>query len=223
MNYFNPSDLTYEFKDFIGIYSNAFTSEECDNIIKKFDFYEKKGFVYDRPTQRLFLDDKSLDVSSFSELTWDDDFIECFHQRFYDYIYPIYNNKYGILQQTQKHRSKYVKIQKTFPCQGYHLWHCETSSNINNRILSWILYLNDVEEGGETEFLYQSLRVSPKKGTFILFPSYFTHTHRGNPPLSGEKYVATGWLEYIFTDELQGSPIIEKPNNKNATKKINYI
>jgi len=56
--------------------------------------------------------------------------------------------------------------------------------------------LNDVKEGGETEFLYQSVRVSPKKGTLVIWPAAFTHVHRGNPPLSGTKYIMTSWLEY---------------------------
>ena len=58
------------------------------------------------------------------------------------------------------------------------------------------MYLNDVEEGGETEFLYQSRRVKPKRGRLAIWPAQFTHMHRGNPPLSGDKYVITGWVEY---------------------------
>jgi hypothetical protein len=59
-----------------------------------------------------------------------------------------------------------------------------------------IIYLNDVEDGGETEFIYQSTRVKPKKGTVVIAPSSFTHTHRGNPPLNGEKYIFTSWIEF---------------------------
>ena len=61
---------------------------------------------------------------------------------------------------------------------------------------AYILYLNDVPEGGETEFLYQRLRVSPKEGTLVIFPASYTHTHRGNPPLRGSKYIMTGWIEF---------------------------
>jgi hypothetical protein len=57
-----------------------------------------------------------------------------------------------------------------------------------------MVYLNDIVEGGETEFLHQRKRIKPKKGTVLLFPPYFTHTHRGNPPLSNEKYAITGWM-----------------------------
>jgi hypothetical protein len=57
-----------------------------------------------------------------------------------------------------------------------------------------MVYLNDVLDGGETEFLYQSRRVKPREGRVVIFPVQWTHTHRGNPPLSGEKYIATSWL-----------------------------
>ena len=66
----------------------------------------------------------------------------------------------------------------------------------SHRLALVLLYLNDVAEGGETEFLYQSLRIKPKKGTVIICPTDFTHTHRGNPPLSKTKYIATGWVEF---------------------------
>jgi hypothetical protein len=58
-------------------------------------------------------------------------------------------------------------------------------------------YLNDVEEGGETEFLYQKKRVKPVKNRVVVWPAGFTHTHRGNPPLSNAKYIITGWVEWI--------------------------
>ena len=65
----------------------------------------------------------------------------------------------------------------------------------SRRIIVVSLFLNTVEEGGETEFLYQQKRVSAVQGSMILFPSTWTHVHRGNPPLSGNKYIATTWLE----------------------------
>ena len=88
------------------------------------------------------------------------------------------------------------KIQKTIPGEGYHVWHCEHGAlPLGSRIALVMLYLNDVEEGGETEWLYQSRRVKPRTGTMVICPSGFTHTHRGNPPLSGDKYIATGWYQ----------------------------
>lgn len=196
---FDISKFKYEFKDFIGIYENAFTDKECKDVINHFEDYHKCGYTYGRSflTQN---DDLSLDLDIGLH------FINSFHERFYNYIYPIYNIQYPTLQNLRKHGPKYIKIQKTLPTQGYHIWHCEhdASDYGKDRVLSWILYLNDVEEGGETEFLYQSLRFKPKTGTFVIFPAHFTHTHRGNPPLSGVKYIATGWIEFLYTSEPQG-------------------
>ena len=90
-----------------------------------------------------------------------------------------------------------VKLQKTEPGGGYHVWHSERTAGFLSgqlRELAYTIYLNDVDEGGETEFLMQHRRVQPKKGLLLIWPAYFTHKHRGNPPLKGEKYIATGWI-----------------------------
>jgi hypothetical protein len=89
-----------------------------------------------------------------------------------------------------------IKIQKTIPGQGYHLWHVEHSPGLVNtkRFLVYTIYLNDVDDGGETEFLHFSRRVKPKKGRIVIWPASFPYVHRGNPPLKGEKYIVTSWL-----------------------------
>ena len=55
-------------------------------------------------------------------------------------------------------------------------------------------YLQAPSEGGETEFLYQSKRIDPVVGRTLIWPPGFTHKHRGNPPLKGEKFYITGWM-----------------------------
>jgi hypothetical protein len=107
-----------------------------------------------------------------------------------------YINDFAVLKNSQ-FRSSCIKVQKTKVGGGYMEWHCEKSSHeVSNRILVWTAYLNDLPEGeGETEFLYQHKRFRPKKGTVVIFPADFTHTHRGNPPLTTTKYIATAWYE----------------------------
>lgn len=109
----------------------------------------------------------------------------------------LYMEKFPVIQQYDL-TSYYLNVQKTKAGEGYHIWHPESDggSSSTKRVLVSMIYLNDVEEGGETEFLYQHKRFKPKKGTVLIWPAYFTHTHRGNPPLSGDKYIVTSWIEH---------------------------
>ena len=91
------------------------------------------------------------------------------------------------------------KWQRTDIGGGFHKWHYENTLD-KKRELTWTLYLNDVEEGGETEFLYQHTRRKAEKGLFTIFPANWTHTHRGNPPISNEKYIGTGWYLWKFNE-----------------------
>jgi hypothetical protein len=65
---------------------------------------------------------------------------------------------------------------------------------MESRAFVWSVYLNDVKEGGETEFLHFSKRVKPKKGRIVIWPAGFPYLHRGNPPISNEKYLLTSWM-----------------------------
>ena len=65
-------------------------------------------------------------------------------------------------------------------------------------------YLNDVEEGGGTSFYYQNKTVTPKRGTLVIAPASFTHTHRGEVPVSNDKYILTSWVMYRTREELYG-------------------
>jgi len=99
-----------------------------------------------------------------------------------------------------------AKMQKTPIGGGYSVWHSEHGGgNSAARSLVWMIYLNDVHEGGDTEFLYQHMKVQPKQGTLVIWPAGITHPHRGNPPYSNEKYVLTGWFEVAPSEAtLQG-------------------
>ena len=96
---------------------------------------------------------------------------------------------------------------------GYHHWHSEhyphpadPAQRSLHRVLLWLLYLNDIEEGGETEFFYQDSKVKPKKGSLILAPCGFTHTHRGCVPQSSDKYVLASWVMYLNAGQMYQRP-----------------
>ena len=83
------------------------------------------------------------------------------------------------------------------PEQGFHRWHSDwglAKPETITRMLVGMVYLNDVEKGGETEFYHQKVKIKPTQGTLLVWPTYFTHTHRGNKPISNTKYVVNQWF-----------------------------
>ncbi len=90
---------------------------------------------------------------------------------------------------------------------GYPYWHCElypkdASADTLHRTLLWTLYLNEGFEQGETEFLYQQRKIAPRTGSLLIAPTAFTHTHRGNRPMGGDKYIATSWILFQRAEQL---------------------
>jgi hypothetical protein len=91
------------------------------------------------------------------------------------------------------------KYQKGIGNYGY--WHSEIfpevgQNNALHRVLLFLIYLNDVEEGGETDFYYQNKSIKPTAGTIVIAPCGFTHTHRGNVPVTSDKYILTSWVQF---------------------------
>lgn len=93
-----------------------------------------------------------------------------------------------------------IKIQHYKPTEGYTAYHTERGSNIKpacDRHLVFMTYLNDVTDGGETEFYHQDLKVKPQKGLTLIWPADWTHTHRGVISPTQNKYIITGWFNYV--------------------------
>jgi len=93
---------------------------------------------------------------------------------------------------------------------GYPYWHCElypkdASAETLHRTLLWTVYLNEGFEAGETEFHYQQRLVAPRTGALLIAPAAFTHTHRGNRPRGGDKYIATSWVLFQRAEALYRS------------------
>lgn len=91
-------------------------------------------------------------------------------------------------------------IQKYEAGGGFKAWHFERMNAIQPTVarhLVFMTYLNDVDEKGETEFYYQKTLVKPKKGLTLIWPADWTHTHRGIPSETQEKYIISGWLNFI--------------------------
>jgi len=89
-----------------------------------------------------------------------------------------------------------MQIQKYEKNVGKYVYHEDSRCNFTDRKsrkLTFLWYLNDVHEGGETEF-WSKYSIKPEAGKLVLFPACWTFPHRGNVPISNDKYIITGWL-----------------------------
>ena len=79
---------------------------------------------------------------------------------------------------------------------GYHYFHEDNGNQAPHTFRSHVVmfYLNDVLEGGETEFHNQKVKVKPEKGKVVIFPTYWTHLHKGHIPISNDKYICNFWI-----------------------------
>ena len=186
--------------NFIGVYDNYITKAECNKAIKLYEYQNKFNNTINR------LDAENVDVltkqdqqyfakTSNINIWWEE--LKSLIVNF-DLAWNHYIKNVGAKEAYGQEQFFYtnLKIQKTLLTEGYHVWHLEHAKGFENepRAFVFSIYLNDVEEGGETEFLNFSKRVKPKAGRIVIWPAAFPYVHRGNPPLSGEKYILTSWM-----------------------------
>ena len=190
-------------ENFVLEMEGALSPEFCEDAITYFENMHSGGFSVDRnindnsPNHTVNDNSVFLHNDCVVRLDGTRELSSAFLDVMWKKVYPEYANKFSILQEMENHNIFLLKLQRTEIGGGYHVWHNECGSREKcNRILTFIAYLNDVEEGGETEFLYYPKRIKPEQGKIILFPGALTHTHRGNPPISNTKYIITGWVEF---------------------------
>ena len=187
--------------DFIGMYENVYPDGFCNHMISEFERLLNNGSCGNRQDEEgttktrkednfYFLNLRNHVLSSFNDVSVMKIFMNGLQNCFDEYT-----DQFDILKELNL-KCTSVKMQKTNPGAGYHVWHCEQGNDESaNRSLVYSLYLNDITEAGETEFLYQKLRIPPKENCMILWPAGFTHPHRGNV-VHGDKskYIITGWF-----------------------------
>lgn len=171
----------------------------CDDIIEWFENEAKTTdgcltcngenfYNYDRKksTDAKLQDNKELCDRYFSQLK------KITNKYIQEYHFCNENSAFAIIQS--------INVQKYKPAEGFFAWHSERASRFepdSSRHLVFMTYLNDVTDGGETEFYYQQVKMKPKKGLTLIWPADWTHTHRGISSPTQEKYIVTGWYNYV--------------------------
>jgi hypothetical protein len=185
-------------ENFVRHYDAVVPIELCQASVQYFEQMSAAGFGVVRNEARVRKDDEAVHVARDESLKLSAS--KNLSNALFEILPSVvkeYTEEFSVLETVGDFSIFDFKIQKTKIGGGYHVWHFESDSRRQGgRVLVYTIYLNDVEEGGETEFLYHPLRIKPKQGSVLIFPAGFTHTHRGNPPISNEKYIITGWLEF---------------------------
>lgn len=172
---------------FIAIYPDIIGRDVCEEIIGKFEADPR------RQPSHLFADgNPNLRSGTLLKIgsreNWKDIkklLLEKFHECLQDYVRQ-FNSLERILREDCE-ISGFV-IERIDPGQGFN-WHIDSGPmNSYDRFLSVLIYLNDIDEGGQTEFRFQDFKYTPRAGSLLMFPPYWTHIHRGAPPVSKTKY-----------------------------------
>ena len=88
-------------------------------------------------------------------------------------------------------------IQKYSRGDHFALLHSErTTLDTLHRLFAWMTYLNDVDDGGQTNFSHYEIKIKPETGKTLIWPAEWTHAHTGEVLKSGTKYIVTGWIQF---------------------------
>lgn len=212
MNVFNRSKTKFITNDYIEIYDNIITGDNCDSLIDKFESskdIQVSGKVSDCDTSSKILSrvKESTEITINTKLLKD--------PQWNSTLEPLFN---GLYKSLKKYRKKYTRMiknniagidgidmwqlseginfQKFEPTQGYKVWHCENANEFTcNRVLTWMVYLNDVPDGG-TDFLNQGVTLDARLGRCVIWPPYWTHFHKSQVSPTTTKYLITGWMSF---------------------------
>ena len=198
----NEKITKFEFNDFIGVWEGFVPKPFCEKIVSYFDNVLENNsngtdaVEFAKGEEQYVSSMNRKDISMM--LNYADATLSYQTNQFLKSCLMHYIDEYSQLKPVGL-LSTDLKIQKTSPGGGYHMWHYENAAASHaQRELTWMVYLNDIPDGeGETEFLYQRRRIKPTMGTVVIWPAGMTHVHKGNTVFTTDKYIMTGW--YIKT------------------------
>ena len=207
-----------EVTDFIEIYQSI--GVDCDSIIDWFNNNENRhglGIIY-RDTDVL-VDVETKDTTdiclSLAQVKNDKQISEVFYSLFANVsrAFKQYIKKYNILEDINIEIDDSFNVQYYKKGQHFKKFHFESSGAVHRkRILTWMMYLNDVSNGGNTVFPYYDYAIQPIKGHILIWPAEFTHTHFGDVVID-EKYIVTGWFNLIEKNQFfMERPKVSKDN-----------
>ena len=176
-------------QEFFSVYRKALSSQTCRQIIDRFEASPDKqpGRVGDGSPEGSV----NPDIKQTTELILDgrpewEDVMELLRESLRLQL-PEYLKRWGAAIKVELY-PEVMRIQKYTP-GGFFDWHSDNVGGAVRRMITVIWYLNTVEEGGETEYVWQRTKIKPEEGSLLLCPVGWTYFHRGAPPISSDKYI----------------------------------
>jgi hypothetical protein len=195
--------------DFVLVKDNVFTNEFCDELV---EFFENNP-EYRHIGQSMGGLNKDIKDTTDLNMFYQPELMEMYGNfilsKFNEVVEELlerlpFQNVFPAVTRVFNDDTEYTtcQIQKYNKGTGhYNAYHYETDSyGTTPRLFVFILYLNDVAEGGETELLYEKSFTKPKKGRVLVHPAGYPFVHRGLTPISDDKYIVTTWLAYSEQD-----------------------
>ena len=185
--------------DFIEIYDNTLSSSDCESIVELIEDSDLNRGPSGNPPKINLRHKKSWQVpGKFTRFNLGTLPTRLLGSVLTEYV-PQYKKKYPCLDKRLKPWEVLndYNLQKYDPGDGYYIEHCENASIATaNRVLVWMVYLNTVTDNGGTYFPHYDRTVDAVEGRLVLWPSYWTHLHKGVVSKKQTKYMATGWFSY---------------------------
>ena len=179
-----------ELNDLIKIYENSLSSDLCDHLV---------SFFEDKTDEQEYIDNQGIPTFTQFNLTQNRKEKEEIHNELIKTVFEYRDIYYEYVCKNvfpESHAFEEFRI-KRYNVGGTERFdsHVDVQDyNSARRFLSFFWYLNDVEEGGETVF--SDIEIKPTKGNLVVFPPLWMFPHKGNPPISGTKYILSTYLHY---------------------------
>jgi len=179
-----------ELNDLIHVYPNALSNDVCDELVSYFEHSVDK---------HEYVDNGGCPTFTQLNLTRNREDKEDIHNTLIRTVFNYRDRYYEYVCKDvfpKKHSFEEFRI-KRYNTNGNEKF--DTHADVMDystarRFLSFFWYLNDVAEGGKT--IFNDLEIKPAKGTLVIFPPLWMFPHKGEPPISGPKYLLSTYLHY---------------------------
>ena len=191
------------FNTFIKVYDNTLTDEFCKEVCRKMDNDDRKAlgvFGKYKKSDPNFKSSFDLRISGLSNWEEEDEIffmtINQFVKKYLDDIQISTGGKFSFNYPGDYFSDTGYQV-KVYNPGGHYDWHQDYVIDRYNgvRELTFIWYLNEDFDEGETEFVI-GRKIIPKTGRLLIFPASWMYVHRGCRVKKNNKYIATGWYHH---------------------------